>query len=55
MNAKSQPRDAQDLDLAPIFGDLSKSQKLSEIKQPLVYEDFSYSSFLPFGGGYNAS
>ena len=27
---------AQSCDLAPIFGDLSHSEKLSEIKQPLV-------------------
>ena len=46
MNAKSRPWDAQDLDLAPILGGLSKSEKLSEIKQPLVFEDFSYSGFL---------
>jgi hypothetical protein len=26
---------AQDRDLAPIFGDLSQSEKLSEIKPPL--------------------
>jgi hypothetical protein len=29
--------DAQDRDLAPIFGDLSQSEKLSGIKPPLVY------------------
>ena len=45
-------KDAQDHDLAPIFRGLSKSQKLSEIKQPLVFEDFSYSIFLSIWGGY---
>ena len=29
---------AQKSDLAPIFGDLSQSEKLSEIKPPLVPE-----------------
>ena len=44
MGTKLQPwglstkrEDAQDLDLAPIFGDLSQNEKLSDIKPPLVY------------------
>ena len=41
MDAKSLPwallvDSAQGMDLAPIFGDLSKSEKLSDIKPPLV-------------------
>ena len=42
MSAKLQPwglstnrEDTQDRDLAPIFGDLSQSEKLSDIKPPL--------------------
>jgi len=38
-NAKSQPsisiEDAKGSDMAPIVGDLSQSEKLSEIKPPL--------------------
>ena len=36
MGAKSRVDNAQGCDLAPIFGDLSQSKKLSEIKPPLL-------------------
>ena len=32
---------AQGIDLAPIFGDLSQSKKLSEIKPPLAFKQCS--------------
>ena len=34
-------KDAQGRDLAPIFGDLSQSEKLSEIKPPLARVRYS--------------
>ena len=46
----TQREDAQGIDWAPIFGDLSQSEKLPEIKPPLVKEGVvkSQSSFLQF-------
>ena len=37
---------AQDRDLAPILGDLSQSEKLSEIKSPLTIDYLDYVKFV---------